>query len=128
MIDHLLAGAVITIHAAFVLFVVAGGFIALRWRRLVWVHVPAAVWGVLIEYGGWICPLTPLENTLRARAGVAGYSGGFIEHYILRTLYPSGLDAHARVALGSLALLVNVAAYTLIIRRHARSRRPLPPA
>jgi len=128
MIDHLLAGAVITIHAAFVVFVVAGGFIALRWRRLVWVHVPAAVWGVLIEYGGWICPLTPLENTLRARAGVAGYSGGFIEHYILRTLYPSGLDSHARIALGSLALLVNVAAYTLIFRRRNRSKRPLTPA
>jgi hypothetical protein len=128
MIDHLLAGAVITIHAAFVLFVVAGGFIALRWRRLVWVHVPAAVWGVLIEYGGWICPLTPLENTLRARAGVAGYSGGFIEHYILRTLYPAGLDSHARLALGSLALLVNVAAYALFVRRHTRSKRPVTPA
>ncbi|MES2356723.1 MAG: DUF2784 domain-containing protein [Gemmatimonadota bacterium] len=128
MIDHLLAGAVITIHAAFVLFVVAGGFLALRWHRLVWVHVPAAVWGVLIEYGGWICPLTPLENTLRARAGVAGYSGGFIEHYILRTLYPSGLDSHARLALGSFALLVNVAAYTLIVRLHTRSKRPVTPA
>jgi len=128
MIDHLLAGAVITIHAAFVLFVVTGGFMALRWRRLVWVHVPAAVWGVLIEYGGWICPLTPLENTLRARAGVAGYSGGFIEHYVLRTLYPSGLDSHARLALGSLALVVNVAAYTLIVRRHLRSKRPVTPA
>ena len=127
MAYHLLAGAVITIHAAFVLFVVAGGFIALRWRRLVWVHVPAAAWGVLIEYGGWICPLTPLENALRDRAGVAGYSGGFIEHYVLRSLYPSGLDSHARLALGSLALLVNVIAYALIVRRHNQLRRPVTP-
>jgi len=116
-----LSDAVVLFHAAFVVFVMVGGFLALRWRRLVWLHAPAAVWGVMIEYGGWICPLTPLENMLRRRAGVAGYSGGFIEHYILRRLYPSGLTPQVRWTLGTLALALNIAAYALIIHQRGRS-------
>jgi len=124
---HLLADAVAIIHGAFVVFVVVGGFMALRWHRLAWLHIPAAAWGVLIEYGGWTCPLTPLENALRARAGVAGYAGGFIEHFVLRSLYPSGLTSRVRLSLGSLALLVNVVAYALIVRRYKRPRRRITP-
>jgi hypothetical protein len=120
MVYHWLSDAVVLFHAAFVVFVIVGGFLALRWRRLVWLHAPAAVWGVMIEYGGWICPLTPLENMLRRRAGVAGYSGGFIEHYVLQRLYPSGLTPHIRWTLGTLALALNIAAYSLIIRQRTR--------
>ncbi len=123
MIYHWLAGAVVLFHAAFVVFVIVGGFMALRWHRLVWLHLPAAAWGVLIEYGGWICPLTPLEIMLRARAGVAGYSGGFIDHYILRRLYPSGLTPQIRWTLGTLALLLNIVAYALILRQSQRRHR-----
>ena len=85
----LLADLLVLFHATFVLFVVAGGLLVLKWPRLAWLHIPCALWGVLIEFGGWICPLTPLENTLRQRAGEAGYSGGFVEHYVLHVLYPS---------------------------------------
>src|SRR4026209_2900188 len=92
-----LADAVVMIHLLFAAFVVLGGFLAWRWPRVTWVHFPAAVWGVAIEFGGWICPLTPLENALRARAGLAGYSGGFVEHYLLPALYPVGLTASQRV-------------------------------
>jgi hypothetical protein len=88
----------------------------------VWLHVPAAIWGVLIEYAGWICPLTPLENAFRARAGESGYTGDFIEHYVLRALYPQGLTRTTQWVLGSLALGVNIAAYALLIRQ-SRSRR-----
>ena len=123
MIYHWLAGAVVLFHAAFVVFVIAGGFIALRWRRVVWLHVPAAIWGIAIEYGGWVCPLTPLEIALRERSGVAGYSGGFIEHYVLRRLYPSGLTPPIRWLLGSLALVLNIVAYTLIARQRAQSAK-----
>ena len=85
------ADFVILLHVGFVLFVVLGGLLALRWRRLAWVHVLAVVWGVLIEFGGWMCPLTPLENHFLERSGVTTYRGDFIGHYILPTLYPADL-------------------------------------
>jgi hypothetical protein len=122
MMYRWLADVVVVVHGAFVVFVIVGAFLALRWRWLVWLHVPAAIWGVLIEYAGWICPLTPLENALRARAGESGYTGDFIEHYVLRALYPQGLTRTTQLVLGSLALGVNIAAYTLLIRQ-SRSRR-----
>ncbi len=116
MIFRWLADAVIVVHGLFVAFVVLGGFLVLRWRWLAWLHVPAALWGVLIEYAGWICPLTPLENSLRARAGEAGYSGGFIEHYVLHALYPNGLTTAVQWMLGTFALTVNVVAYSVVVR------------
>ena len=121
MIYRWLADGVVLIHGAFVVFVIVGGFLALRWGKLVWVHLPAAIWGVLIEFAGWICPLTPLENALRARAGEAGYAGGFIEHYVLRALYPGGLTPTIQLALGSFALGVNIVAYALLVRRRRKT-------
>jgi hypothetical protein len=120
MLYRWLADAVVVLHGAFVVFVLVGGFLALKWPRLRWIHFPAAVWGVLIEYAGWVCPLTPLENVLRERAGEAGYTGGFVEHYILQALYPGHLTSAVRWVLGSLALMVNVAAYALVWRRTRR--------
>ena len=114
-----LADAVVVFHGAFVVFVMIGAFLALRWRWILWLHVPAAIWGVLIEYGNWICPLTPLENDLRARVGESGYSGDFIQHYLLQALYPSGLTIETRWILGTIALGVNLIAYALLIRRAA---------
>jgi Protein of Unknown function (DUF2784) len=122
LICRALADLVLVIHLAFVLFVVLGGLLVLRWPRLAWLHVPAAVWGVLIEYTGWICPLTPLENSLRQRGGGAGYSGGFIEHYIQSVLYPAGLTRGTQIVLGSLALLVNLTAYGVVVARRGRFR------
>ncbi|MFL5530347.1 MAG: DUF2784 domain-containing protein, partial [Gemmatimonadaceae bacterium] len=85
MTYRILADLVLVLHLAFVIFVVAGAGLVTRRPRVAWLHLPAVVWGVLIEYAGWICPLTPLENSLRMRGGEAGYSGGFIEHYLLAT-------------------------------------------
>ena len=125
MLYRLLADVVLLGHLAFVAFVVFGGLLVLRWPKLGWVHLPAALWGVLIEYAGWICPLTPLENNLRERGGEAGYAGGFIEHYLTAVLYPSGLTRGAQVALGSLALLINVLVYRqLAVRKRRRLASP----
>lgn len=122
MLYRLLADAVVTFHALFILFVVFGGFVA--WRRggrwVAAMHLPCAVWGMLIEFRGWICPLTPLENSLRARAGQAGYSGGFIEHYLLPAMYPAGLTPRIQAALGSAVLVINAVAYAVLIRRLTR--------
>lgn len=114
---RLLADAVVVVHGLFIVFVVLGGFLAWRRRWMAWLHVPAAVWGVLIEYRGWVCPLTPLENALRARAGIAGYGGGFIEHYLVPLIYPAGLTPTRQVVLGTFALAVNVLAYGVVVRR-----------
>ncbi|UDM50573.1 DUF2784 domain-containing protein [Cupriavidus sp. MP-37] len=120
-----LADLVVIAHALFIVFVVAGGLLVLRWPRAAWVHLPAAVWGVLIEWAGWICPLTPLENTLRRAAGQAGYSGGFVERYLLPLIYPAGLTPAVQLWLGMVVLVVNVAIYALWWRRrrHHHARR-----
>lgn len=106
-----LADLVLLTHAAFVLFAVVGGLAVLRWPRLAWVHLPAVVWAVLIEYAGWICPLTPLETTLRQTGGDVAYAGGFVEHYVTACLYPSGLTRGVQIALGSLVLVLNAVVY-----------------
>lgn len=123
MIFRLLADAVALLHAAFVVFVVLGGLLVLRWPRLLPVHLLAAAWGVLIEFTGWICPLTPLENALRARAGDAGYAGGFVQHYVFLALYPAGLTPTVRLVLGALVLVVNGVVYAAIWRAWRRKHR-----
>jgi hypothetical protein len=121
---QLAADAVVLLHFAFVIFVVIGGVLAARWPRVVWVHIPAAFWGVVIELGGWICPLTPLENYLRTRSGAAGYEGDFIAHYIVPVLYPAGLTRNQQLVLGGLAFGVNVIVYGIVVLRR-RFRAPL---
>ena len=91
----LMADLIVLLHFAFVVFVVLGGLLALRWPRVVWLHVPAVIWGALVEFTGWICPLTPLENRLRRASGEASYQGDFIAHYILPALYPERPDPTA---------------------------------
>ena len=123
MLYRILADFVVGAHALFVAFVVVGGLLALRWPWVVALHLPAAIWGALIELEGWICPLTPLEKSLRAAAGQAGYQGGFIEHYLLPVLYPAGLTRGVQLVLGSLVIAVNVLVYGFILRRLSRIRK-----
>jgi hypothetical protein len=116
-----MADVIVLLHFAFVAFVVLGGLLALRWPRVAWLHVPAVIWGALIEFTGWICPLTPLENWLRRNGGDASYQGDFIAHYILPALYPDGLTRHDQLVLGGMALAINIAIYALVLVRHRRS-------
>jgi len=125
MIDRLLADAVLTLHLLFVLFVMLGALLVLRRPILAWIHIPAAIWGVYIEYSGRICPLTPLENSLRASGGEVGYAGGFVEHYLLRTLYPQGLTRGTQAVLGTLVLVINLAAYSALALRMSRREKSL---
>ncbi len=114
--SHVPADIIVVLHFAFVIFTVLGGFLVLRWKVLAWIHVPAVVWAVLIEFGGWICPLTPLENLLRVRGGGSGYESGFVEHYILPLLYPSMLTRPLQIALGLLVLGINLGIYWRVFR------------
>ena len=118
------ADLVLVLHFGFVLFVVLGGLLALRWPRLAWVHVPVALYGATIEFLGFICPLTPLEVWLRRRGGEAGYEGGFIEHYIMAALYPTGLTRELQLALGVGVLAINALVYGTLLRRRCRAGHP----
>jgi uncharacterized protein DUF2784 len=122
MINQVLADGVLILHFAFVAFVFAGALLLMRWRKLVWLHLPAAFWGAVVEFTGWICPLTPLENRLRERAGRAGYSGDFIGHYLLPVIYPESLTARVQLVLGLLVVAANVALYAVVITRSRRRR------
>ena len=115
MLARFAADALVLIHLGFILFVIGGGFLALRWRRLVWLHLPCAVWGALIEFAGWICPLTPLENRLRIAAGGSAYESGFIDNYIMPLIYPIGLDRGMQIALGVGVVSVNLVVYGLFL-------------
>ena len=118
MIYRILADAVVVIHLLFVLFAVLGGLLVLKWKKIIWGHVPAVVWAIWVEMQGWICPLTPLENWLRRQAGDEGYQQGFIDHYILPILYPSGLTREWQIILGAIVFLLNLLIYSWIGYRH----------
>ena len=117
-----LADAVLVLHLAFILFIVLGGLLVLWRRRLIWLHLPAVAWGILIECAGWICPLTPLENWLRMQGGGHGFSGGFINHYLASLIYPAGLTRELQWLLAALVLAINAMVYLQIWRGPARSR------
>ena len=120
MLYLVLSNLVFFTHVAFILFVVLGGLLVLRWWWMVWFHLPAAIWGILIEFTGWACPLTALEIEWLRKAGKAGYSGGFIEHYIIPLVYPAGLTDAGQMLLGFGVVAVNVLVYALVWRRRRR--------
>ena len=119
----LLADLVLILHLMFVLYVLFGGLLVLKWRRAAWLHLPAAAWGAFVEFSGWICPLTPLENWLRARGGESGYTRDFLSQYLLALLYPEGLTRTAQVILGLTVLLMNAALYWWIWRNRSDRTR-----
>lgn len=122
MLYRALADLTVVVHLGFVVFVMCGGWLVLRAPRLVWLHLPAVVWGAWIEFAGRICPLTPLENWLRLRAGDAAYETSFVEQYLLPVLYPAALSRELQAALGVLVLMANVVPYTILIRRSRAAR------
>ncbi len=126
MVYRLLADLVVLVHFGFVLFVILGGILVLRWKRVVWVHLPAAAWGAIVEFMGWICPLTPLEIWLRVMAGQSGYQTGFIAHYLLPVLYPADLTRGTQIWLGILVLSLNLAIYGWLVRRWIKAEKEGP--
>lgn len=121
MLAALGADAVLLLHFLFIVFVVAGGLLALYRPWIVALHLPAVLWGVLVEWTGWLCPLTPLEQSLRRAAGQGGYEGGFIEHYLWPLIYPAGLTRELQWLLGLLVIVINAMIYgAILVRRHRR--------
>lgn len=120
----LLANALVLLHLAFILFAVGGGLLLAWDKRLIWLYLPTAAWGALIEFTGWVCPLTPLENHFRRLSGQAGYAGGFIEHYLLPLIYPEALTAAAQTVLGALLLAINFLIYFWLWKRGTWKSNP----
>ena len=117
-----LADLIVLIHFSFILFVVFGGFMALKWKKLIYIHIPAALWGTAISIIGWVCPLTPLEIELRVRAGSGSYTGGFIDHYLIPIIYPPGLTRGIQYYLAAGVIIINATAYYLFWRKYRKSR------
>jgi hypothetical protein len=115
-----LATAVALVHLAFIAFVVGGGVLALRWPRVAWVHLPAALWGAAVALWGFVCPLTPFENWLRLHGGETPYTTGFLEHYLLPILYPGAMTRNLQIATGVFVLGLNGVVYWRVVRRWAR--------
>lgn len=118
--DKILADAIVVIHFLFIIFVICGGLLVIRWRKMAIVHLPAAIWGAAVEIFGWICPLTPLENRFRDLAGETAYSGDFIGRYLLPVIYPENLTAEIQYILGGVVIIVNVMIYFIVVRRHRK--------
>lgn len=124
MANRFAADVVLVLHFLFVVFVCFGGLLVFRWPRVGWVHVPSAVWGALVEFAGWICPLTPLEDRLRAGGGEVSTSLGFIERKVSFVLYPEGLTRRAQIALGVAVLILNACIYGVALARRSRKAGP----
>ena len=122
MIYRLLADLVLVIHFVFILFAIFGGLLVLYRFRMIWLHVPALVWGATIVGIGAICPLTPLENALRDMAGEQAYAGSFLEHYLLLAIYPPGLTREVQVLLAGGLIILNVIIYILVLRRYSKRK------
>ena len=114
MATKLLADLVLVVHLLFIIFVVFGGLLALKWHNIIWIHIPCAIWGASIEFFAWICPLTYLENHLRELANINGYETSFIQHYLLPIIYPSGLTTEIQFFLGGFVILINLIIYTIV--------------
>ena len=115
LVYKILTNLVVLIHLLFILYVVFGALLAFRWKRSLIIHIPAVIWGVIVEYMNLICPLTPLENYFRKLAGYASFSTGFIDHYLTPVIYPENLEQSTQIFFGSFVVIINILAYTLIV-------------
>ena len=122
MFYRVLADLVLVFHLAFIVFVLAGGLLAMRWRLAPYLHLPGVLWAVLVEVSGGQCPLTPLENLLRRAAGASGYSGGFIEQYLVPAIYPAPLSSSLQLLLAAFVVLTNIVVYLVVWRQRTSTR------
>ena len=120
---NFLANAVVGIHFLFILFVVFGGLLVIRYPKMAFIHIPAAVWGAMVEFTGWFCPLTPLENRFRSLAGEQSYSGDFIQRYLIPVMYPENLTPKIQLILGSIVVVVNVVVYVIAVWKYRQNVR-----
>ena len=118
---NILADVIVGTHFLFIVFVVCGGLLVIRWPKIAFIHLPAAIWGAAVELFGWICPLTPFENHFRSLAGISSYEGDFIVRYLIPIIYPDNLTINIQIFLGILVIVINVIFYFIAVRKNRRS-------
>ena len=124
MIYSFLADLLVLFHLVFILYVIAGALLITKWVKTLWLHLPSCFWGMTVEFTGWICLLTPWEIQLRRLASEEGYTGSFIEQYLIPIIYPSGLNREIQMVLGGTVLIVNLSLYTLILIKRRKRKTP----
>jgi hypothetical protein len=122
MLYSIAADILLVLHLAFIVFVMLGGLLLLKWQWFIYLHLPTVVWGILVELQGWLCPLTPLEQQFRTLAGESGYSGGFVQHYLLPIIYPAGLTREVQTILAASVIATNLVIYAVIYVKYRRGR------
>jgi hypothetical protein len=120
---NILADAIVVIHLLFIIFVICGGLLVIRWPRMAFLHLPAAIWGALIEIFNWICPLTPLENHFLSLAGKSTYEGDFIVRHLIPVIYPGNLTMNIQHILGGVVIFINIIFYAITLRKHTKKSR-----
>ncbi len=120
MVHMILADTILILHLIFIVFVIVGGFMVVRWHKLIWLHIPIMLWGVIVEWGNFICPLTPLENYFRNLAGMSTYNHGFIEEYIYPLIYLENLTRALQIKIGILVIIINIIAYTIVVSKRIK--------
>jgi hypothetical protein len=118
---RILADIIVLIHLLFIVFVISGGLLGFYKKWTAWIHIPAAVWGALVELTGWFCPLTPLENRFRISGGAVGYEGSFVEQYIIPLIYPENLTRNTQIAMGISVIVINAVIYFFLIKRYRKN-------
>ncbi|MBN2521871.1 MAG: DUF2784 domain-containing protein [Bacteroidales bacterium] len=122
MVYNFLSNLVVFLHLLFILFVCLGAFLVIKWPRIVWIHIPFALWGIVVEYFNMLCPLTPLENYFRKMSGGNTYETDFIERYIVPLIYPETLTRNLQFVLGSIVIVLNFAIYGFILYKRIKKR------
>ncbi|MCK5002875.1 MAG: DUF2784 domain-containing protein [Gammaproteobacteria bacterium] len=120
MLYQIAVDLIVLLHLAFIVFALAGGLLIFKWRWLIWLHIPAALWASVMVIMRWICPLTPIENKLRQAAGLEAYSNSFIEQYLIPVIYPQGLNRETFIAMGVVVIVINVVVYTILFIKRKR--------
>ena len=115
---NILADVIVGAHFLFIVFIVCGGLMVIRWPKIAFLHLPAAIWGAVVEIFGWICPLTPLENHFRSLAGNDSYEGDFIVRYLIPIIYPDNLTINIQIFLGIVVIVINVIFYSIAIHQN----------
>ena len=108
------ADCVLIAHALFVLFAVFGAFLVLFDRRIAYVHVPVVAWSSIVNLAHWTCPLTPVEQRLRVRAGQPAFQGGWIQNYMEPLVRPLGMPRRLELVAGVSIVVWNACLYGVI--------------
>jgi len=124
MLYRLVGDAVILLHFLWILFILFGLLIGIKYGRLIWVHLGGLVFTLILNIGGWFCPLTYLENYLYSLYNPRlTYPGSFIGQSLQKLIYLDVDEAYLRIA-AVIWVAVNMGGYVLLFKRNIVGTKP----